>query len=394
MLLQFFSRSHVNIEQFGNTDNMIRKATLSDLEVAMQLFDNSRQIMRRNGNATQWSNGYPQQEIIEKDTINGDFYCICNEDEIVGCFSFIIGDDPTYNKIEKGEWIDTLHTYGTIHRLACAPGQHSIARQCIERCEEQVDSLRADTHSDNIIVQHILEQQNFRYCGIIHVADGTPRRAYQKLIYHEIPLSLRAYVEQKILPMHDNFDKAHRRDHILSVIDNSMQLAQYYPVDHTMVYTIAAFHDTGAGKNRELHHLISSEIIHEDPNLPKWFNAEQIETMAQAAEDHRASINKEPRSIYGKIVAEADRDVYKEKIVRRTIEFGIDNYPGLDKEGYWQRTLKHLHEKYAEGGYIKLWLPKSPNEKRLEELRELIKDETKLRTMFEEVYEETARGER
>lgn len=367
---------------------MIRKATLLDLEIAMRLFDNSRQIMRRNGNSTQWSNGYPQREIIVNDIQNGDFYCICDNDNVVGCFSFIIGDDPTYSKIEKGEWTDTSLVYGTIHRLACAPRQHLIARQCIEWCEQQVNSLRADTHADNIIVQHILEKLNFRYCGIIYVADGTPRKAYQKLIYHEVPLSLRKYVEQEILPIHDNFDKAHRRDHILSVIDNCMLLAQHYPINHSMIYAIAAFHDTGAGENRELHHIISGNIIRNDSNLRKWFTPEQIETMAQAAEDHRASSNKEPRSIYGKVVAEADRDISKEKIVRRTIEYGLANNPSLNKEGHWQRTLQHLHEKYAEGGYIKLWLPQSPNQQRLEELRALINNETELRKMFEAFYKE------
>lgn len=367
---------------------MVRGATLSDLDVAMQLFDHSRQIMRSNGNATQWANGYPQREIIIEDIRNGNFYCICDNDKVVGCFSFILGNDPTYDKIEKGEWIDDFTAYGTIHRLACAPDQHYIARQCIEWCQQQVDSLRADTHADNIIVQHILEQHNFRYCGIIHVADGTPRKAYQKLIYHDVPLELRNYIEQAILPMHDSFDLAHRREHILSVIDNCMQLSQYYSVDRSMTYTIAAYHDTGVGVSRELHHLISGEIIRNDSNLRKWFHGDQIETIAQAAEDHRASSNKEPRSIYGKIVAEADRDIHKEKIVRRTIEFGITNHPDLDKEGHWQRTLQHLHEKYAEGGYIKLWLPESPNQKRLAELRELIKNKEKLRGLFEEIYEE------
>lgn len=373
---------------------MIRKATLSDIDVAMQLFDHSRQIMRNNGNATQWSNGYPKREIIEKDIQNGDFYCICNNGEIAGCFSFIKGEDPTYEKIEKGKWNDNSLPYGTIHRLACAPGQHHIAHQCIDWCEQQVDSLRADTHNDNLIVQHILEHHNFRYCGIIYVADGTPRKAYQKLIYHDIPSSLRKYVEEQILPQHDNFDLAHRREHILCVIDNCMQLSQQYAIDRKMIYTVAAFHDTGVGESRERHHIISGMIIRKDQQLRQWFNPEQIEIIAQAAEDHRASSNKEPRSLYGKIVSEADRDIDKERIVRRTVEYGITKNPTLDKEGHWERTIQHLHEKYAEGGYLQLWLQDSPNQKRLEELRDFIKEETKLRTMFEEVYEETARGER
>ena len=93
----------------------------------------------------------------------------------------------------------------------------------------------------------------------------------------------------------------------------------------------------------------------------------------------------DPRSMLGCIIAEADRDVEPETIVRRTVEYGLSHYPSLDLEGHWQRTLEHLHEKYAEGGYIKLWLPDSPNAAPLAELRALIRDEARLRAMFNEI---------
>ena len=118
---------------------------------------------------------------------------------------------------------------------------------------------------------------------------------------------------------------------------------------------------------------------------------DQIETIAQAAEDHRASATTPPRSIYGRLVAEADRLIVPETIIRRTIQFGLSHYPELDKEGHWQRTLEHLHEKYAEGGYLHLLIPGSPNEETLERLRAIIRDETKLRGIFETMFsEETA----
>lgn len=194
------------------------------------------------------------------------------------------------------------------------------------------------------------------------------------------------YIQSEILPRYDHFDKAHQRDHVDKVIEESLFLAQFYSVDKDMIYAIAAYHDTGLVAGRETHHLVSGRIIREDTALRQWFSEEQIETMAQAVEDHRASSDHEPRSIYGKIVAEADRDIEPLKIVRRTVQYGLSHYPELDKEGHWQRTLDHLHEKYAEGGYLKLFIPQSHNAEQLAQLRKLIKDEVKLRAVFEDIF--------
>lgn len=197
---------------------------------------------------------------------------------------------------------------------------------------------------------------------------------------------LKTYIEQEILPRYDHFDAAHQRNHADEVIERSMALAEHYEVDKDMVYSIAAYHDTGLCEGRDTHHLVSGRIIREDPKLREWFNEEQIETMAQAAEDHRASSGHEPRSIYGKIVAEADRLITPEKVIRRTIQFGLDHYPELDKEAQYQRYRTHLLEKYSDKGYLKLWLPESENAPRLEELRKIIRDENKLREAFEQSY--------
>ena len=197
---------------------------------------------------------------------------------------------------------------------------------------------------------------------------------------------LKTYIEQEILPRYDHFDAAHQRNHADEVIERSMALAEHYEVDKDMVYSIAAYHDTGLCEGRDTHHLVSGRIIREDPKLREWFNEEQIETMAQAAEDHRASSGHEPRSIYGKIVAEADRLITPEKVIRRTIQFGLDHYPELDKEAQYQRYRAHLLEKYSDKGYLKLWLPESENAPRLEELRKIIRDENKLRDAFEQSY--------
>lgn len=199
---------------------------------------------------------------------------------------------------------------------------------------------------------------------------------------------LQSYVEAEILPRYDHFDKAHRRPHVERVIRDALALAEHYPVDPALLYVAAAFHDTGLSADRATHHLVSGRIIREDPALPRWFSAEQIETIAQAAEDHRASLDHDPRSIYGRIIAEADRQIEPETIVRRTVQYGLGHYPERDREGHWQRTLEHLHEKYAAGGYLKLWIPESPNAEKLAELRRLIADETRLRALFERIFAE------
>ncbi len=199
--------------------------------------------------------------------------------------------------------------------------------------------------------------------------------------------SLKNYIETSILPLYDGFDAAHQRNHVDMVIEQSMEIAAQLDVDMNMVYAIAAYHDTGLTVDRKTHHLVSGKIIKEDMRLRDWFSDEQIETMAQACEDHRASSDHEPRSIYGRIVAEADRFIDPDTIILRTVQYGLANYPELDKEGHWQRTICHLHEKYAEGGYLKLWFDNSPNIARLNALREIIKNESLLRQKFEYLYD-------
>jgi uncharacterized protein len=201
-----------------------------------------------------------------------------------------------------------------------------------------------------------------------------------------IDKNLIAYIEQDILPRYDHFDAAHQRNHAEEVIERSLALADHYDVDINMVYAIAAYHDTGLCEGRETHHLVSGRIIREDQKLREWFDEEQIETMAQAAEDHRASSGHEPRSIYGKIVAEADRLILPEKVIRRTIQFGLDHHPELDKEGQYQRFREHLLEKYSDTGYLRLWIPESENAARLEELRAIIRDENAMREAFEQLF--------
>ena len=209
--------------------------------------------------------------------------------------------------------------------------------------------------------------------------------------YHDIREGLEKYVFDEIVPRYAGFDPAHREDHAITVIEQSMELLDRMPssyshetVDREILFAAAACHDLGLVNGRERHHLDSGMIIRSDSRLREWFEEEQIETIAQAAEDHRASGKSAPRSIYGMLVAEADRVIDGETIIRRTIQYGLTNYPELDREGHIIRSISHLREKYGQGGYLKLWIPWSDNATSLSALQETIADDSA-------IYRETAR---
>ena len=209
------------------------------------------------------------------------------------------------------------------------------------------------------------------------------------------------YAFDDIVPRYAGFDPAHREDHALTVIEQAMSLMDERDawtqlqseetrglwsdeLNRELLFTAAACHDLGLVKGRDNHHIDSGIIIRNDIRLREWFSKEQIETIAQAAEDHRASGKSAPRSIYGKIVAEADRVIDGETIIRRTVQFGFTHYPDLDRDGHIQRAIAHLREKYGRGGYLKLWIPWSDNATRLNALQNTIADD-------EAIYHETVR---
>lgn len=199
------------------------------------------------------------------------------------------------------------------------------------------------------------------------------------------------YVEREILPRYEGFDPAHRRDHADVVVERSIALAERLGARVDMAYVVAAYHDTGLAVGRDVHHTESKRILLEDSALRQWFSAEDIATMADAVEDHRASSKQPPRTLYGRIVAEADRLIEPRTILRRTVQFTLTHHPDLDREEGYERLLEHMREKYDYGGYLKLWVEESDNAQRLEELRKIIADKPTLRRLYEEIYaEETA----
>ena len=200
-------------------------------------------------------------------------------------------------------------------------------------------------------------------------------------------MTLHEYIEQHILPRYAAFDKGHQRDHAESVIQESIALAKEHGADIDMAYTIAAFHDLGLEVNRELHHIHSGEILMADPILPQFFTKEQLCTMRDAVEDHRASSKNAPRTIYGAIVAEADRHIDPETILRRTLQFGMKQNPNADFEWHFARAYEHMLEKYADGGYMRLWLHSKRNIEGLTALRAIIDDKEYLKTICKRIFQ-------
>lgn len=199
---------------------------------------------------------------------------------------------------------------------------------------------------------------------------------------------IKTFVEQEIIPRYDNFDAGHGRDHVQTVISQALMLAQYYPeTDKRIVLVAAAYHDLGLAFGRDEHHTHSARIVREDERLRQWFSAEEIDVIADAAEDHRASSDHEPRTIYGRIIAEADRVIDSETIVRRALQYGMKRHPGLDREGQYIRLMDHMREKYDYGGYLKLWIPESDNARNLEAFRKILADEKTFRRMFDTIYD-------
>ena len=216
---------------------------------------------------------------------------------------------------------------------------------------------------------------------------------------------LEQYIYNVIVPKYVAFDPAHREDHALTVISQALALSARMPdwlslekaqgrdvsqwdqhVREDILMTAAACHDLGLVNGRDNHHMDSGKLIRADERLKEWFTDDEVGIIAQAAEDHRASGKSAPRSIYGMLVAEADRVIDGETIIRRTIQFGFKHYPDLDRKGHIERAVSHLREKYGRGGYLKLWIPWSDNAVRLSGLQDIIADDEAVHLKVSAIY--------
>lgn len=158
----------------------VRKTERADINTVMQIYERARRYMIETGNPTQWREGYPPREMIEDDVERGISFVCVSEDGIEGVFVYFEGEDPTYLNIENGAWQNDL-PYAVMHRMASAGRRKGIATFCLDWCFSKCHNLRVDTHKDNKTMQRVFEKNGFARCGIIYVADGTPRIAYHKV---------------------------------------------------------------------------------------------------------------------------------------------------------------------------------------------------------------------
>ena len=209
----------------------------------------------------------------------------------------------------------------------------------------------------------------------------------------EVNAQLQQYVADNVLPRYDSYDKAHSRRHIQSVIDQSMEIfrklsacqmdgGRRYELNPDMVYAIAAYHDIGVCEGREYHHLSSGRMLEEDIRLRQWFTEEQIHVMREAVEDHRSSNKSWPRSIYGRIVSEADKVIDFDTVFSRAILYARASCPQMTAEEIFQKSYGHLLDKYGDEGYMHLQFSDSPNAVRLAELREKLRDPELMRREY------------
>ena len=194
------------------------------------------------------------------------------------------------------------------------------------------------------------------------------------------------YIEKYIIPKYSQLDKAHNLSHVKRVIENSLEIAKDYYVDFNMVYVIAAYHDIGLFKDRKDHEKTSAAFLLTDKKLKTWFSDDQIQTMAEAVEDHRASSDHEPRSIYGKIIADADNDLEYISILTRCIQHSLAYFSHYDKDRHFKRIIAHMAEKYGEGGYLQTWLNSEHDRRGLDQIRNQLTSDLKgLRADFERI---------
>ena len=158
----------------------IRKSTLADLPVILNLRNQAREIMRSYGNIYQWPDGYPRDDMFKKDIESGGSHVMLDgRGEIIGTFALLPSPEVTYNVIYDGQWLDD-EPYYVIHRIASTPGSHGVLDTLLDYCESKVGNIRIDTHEANVIMRKGLERHGYQYCGIIHLLNGDERLAFQK----------------------------------------------------------------------------------------------------------------------------------------------------------------------------------------------------------------------
>lgn len=187
---------------------------------------------------------------------------------------------------------------------------------------------------------------------------------------YKLDKDLVKYIENNVFPIYSKNEEGHGINHIKTVIKRSLKLGKKYGANLNMSYVIAAYHDLGHHIDKDKHEIISAKMFEEDENIKKWFDTNEQKIIKEAIEDHRASCDHEPRSIYGKIVSSADRTIIDiDDTIKRSYAYGKRNYANLNEEEQIERIYNHLVNKYGEGGYVKMYLEDEEFEGALNNLR-------------------------
>ena len=191
----------------------------------------------------------------------------------------------------------------------------------------------------------------------------------------KINKQLQQYVEEKIFPIYENNDSGHGIEHIKYVIKRSLEFAnQFENIDFNMLYVIASFHDLAHHIDKDNHEILSAKLFYENEKMKEFFNDKQRKIIKEAIEDHRASLDYEPRSNYGKIISSADRNVDIISYLKRTHAYTAKHYPKLDLDQMINRAYKHASEKFGECGYAKVWVNDEEFDKFKEDIKEILKE--------------------
>lgn len=200
-----------------------------------------------------------------------------------------------------------------------------------------------------------------------------------------IDSKIKEYIEKKVLPLYMKNDEAHSIDHIDYVIKRSIGFASTVQnINFNMVYTIAAYHDCGHHIDAKTHELVSARILYNDKNLSSFFSEEEMLIMKEAIEDHRASSNREPRSIYGKIVSSADRNTLIDVILTRTYNYIKNHHPNLSLDEMIEESMNHIKDKFGKGGYAidKMYFPDNDYYQFLEDVVKLLSNKEEFKKRY------------
>ena len=166
---------------FVKMKKTVRPAQNADIPGIMAVLEAARGIMRASGNIGQWVNGYPSEDVIADDIAHGHGYVVEDGGVLEAYFAFIPSPEPTYARIIGGAWLDDAQPYHVVHRIGSTPGSHGVFEAIMSFCFSRDPNIRIDTHRDNLIMQHCILKAGFSYCGIIYLASGDERLAYQRL---------------------------------------------------------------------------------------------------------------------------------------------------------------------------------------------------------------------